>query len=239
MASPDTNTCSHRCAAKSRAASVHASSRLGRSMPSERPSVRDARADDLERIFEIYNEEVLHGTATFDTEPRVAGRDDAWLTARETRRHPVLVAVAGDDVVGWASLSPWSERGGYARTVEGSVYVDADHRRRGVGAAAARGPHRPGARCRRGSDPRADRRGQRAQRRPVRGLRLHAHRDAAALRREVRAHPRCRADGSSPRRQVRQPARSDQDERGRAVSRTSGGSTGGATAAASARTARR
>ena len=102
-------------------------------MTSPRASVRDARPEDLEAIFEIYNEEVLHGTATFDTEPRVLGRDDAWLTERDTERHPVVVAALDDRIAGWASLNPWSNRGGYARTVEGSVYVHRDERGRGVG----------------------------------------------------------------------------------------------------------
>lgn len=97
------------------------------------PSVRDARPGDLAAIFDIYNHEVLHGTATFDTEPRVAGRDDGWLTDRDNHRHPVLVASVDDQVVGWASLSAWSTRGAYARTAEASVYVHADHRGRGVG----------------------------------------------------------------------------------------------------------
>ena len=95
--------------------------------------VRDARPDDLDAIFEIYNHEVLHGTATFDTEPRVRGRDDGWLSERDATRHPVVVAVAGDDVAGWASLSAWSPRGAYARTAEASVYVRAADRGRGVG----------------------------------------------------------------------------------------------------------
>ena len=102
-------------------------------MPVQPPSVRDARPEDLGAIFEIYNDEVLHGTGTFDTEPRVVGRDDGWLTDRDPERHPALVAVADDQVVGWASLSPWSERPGYRRTAEGSVYVHPDHRGRGVG----------------------------------------------------------------------------------------------------------
>lgn len=99
----------------------------------QQPTVRDASVGDLEAIFAIYNREVLGGTATFDTEPRIAGRDDRWLTGRDPRRHPVLVADLGDHVAGWASLSPWSERGGYARTAEVSVYVDAGERRGGVG----------------------------------------------------------------------------------------------------------
>jgi phosphinothricin acetyltransferase len=97
------------------------------------PSVRDARLDDLEAIFQIYNHEVLHGTATFDTEPRTRGRDDGWLTGRDRERHPVIVAESDGCVIGWASLSAWSPRGAYARTVEVSVYVDASHRRSGIG----------------------------------------------------------------------------------------------------------
>lgn len=97
------------------------------------PAIRDAREDDLAAIFDIYNHEVLHGTATFDTEPRVTGRDDAWFTERDRDRHAVIVAEVGDRVVGWASLSPWSSRGAYARTAEASVYVDGDSRGRGVG----------------------------------------------------------------------------------------------------------
>ena len=100
-----------------------------------RPTIRDAQATDLGAIFGIYNHEVLHGTATFDFEPLVSGRDDAWLGERDTGRHPVIVAEVDDRVVGWASLSPWSSRGGYARTAEGSVYVHRDSRARGLGSA--------------------------------------------------------------------------------------------------------
>jgi phosphinothricin acetyltransferase len=96
-------------------------------------AVRDAAPADLDAIFAIYNEEVLHGTATFDTEPRVRGIDNGWLTDRDPARHPVLVAEDAGVLAGWGSLGPWSARGGYARTAEVSVYVDAGHRRRGVG----------------------------------------------------------------------------------------------------------
>jgi L-amino acid N-acyltransferase len=102
-------------------------------MASPPPSVRDARAEDLAAIFEIYNGEVEHGIATFDTEPRILGRDDAWLTERDAERHPVVVALLDERVAGWASLNPWSTRGAYARTVEASVYVHADHRGQGLG----------------------------------------------------------------------------------------------------------
>jgi L-amino acid N-acyltransferase YncA len=97
-------------------------------------AIRRAEPGDLGRIFEIYNREVAEEVTTFDTEPRVLGRDDGWLTEREDR-YPVLVGEADDEIAGWSSLSQWSPRGAYARTAEVSVYVDPAFRGRGYGKA--------------------------------------------------------------------------------------------------------
>ena len=40
-----------------------------------------------------------------------------------------------DEVVGWASIGPWSPRGAYRRTGEVSVYVDPPGRGAGIGRA--------------------------------------------------------------------------------------------------------
>src|SRR5687768_6104819 len=97
-------------------------------------TIRDATAADLPRIFAIYNEEIEHGIATFEVEPKRVDRDRGWLTERDDL-YPVLVAVEGDELIGWASLSQWSPRGAYRRTAEVSEYVDAGHRGHGVGTA--------------------------------------------------------------------------------------------------------
>lgn len=95
--------------------------------------IRGATRDDLPRIFAIYNREVEDGIATFDVEPRVVGANDGWLTER-AGCHPVLVATdAAGEVLGWASIGPWSPRGAYRRTGEVSVYVDEAARGHGVG----------------------------------------------------------------------------------------------------------
>jgi L-amino acid N-acyltransferase len=112
--------------------------------------VRAAREADLAAITAIYNEQVRCGTATFDTEPRGPEAARAWLAGHDPVRHPVLVAEEGGRVAGWASLTAWSPRGAYARTVEASVFVDGACRRRGAGrelvaaleAAARRAGHR-------------------------------------------------------------------------------------------------
>ena len=75
---------------------------------------------------------MLGGIATFDIDPREPGRDDGWLTDRAPY-HPVTVATASGEVVGWASIGPWSPRGAYRRTGEVSVYVDPERRGAGVG----------------------------------------------------------------------------------------------------------
>ncbi|MFA7331313.1 MAG: N-acetyltransferase family protein [Candidatus Delongbacteria bacterium] len=95
--------------------------------------VRSARPEDLAAITAIYNEQVLHGTATFDTEPRDAAAAREWLAAHGGTLHPVLVAEENGELAAWASLTAWSPRGAYARTVEASVFVAAEQRRRGLG----------------------------------------------------------------------------------------------------------
>jgi phosphinothricin acetyltransferase len=99
--------------------------------------IRDATRPDVPAIMEIYNEQVRHGTATFDTEPKAAADHDAWFTRHDRERYPILVAVEGDPVegdqiAGWARLHPWSDRSAYARSAENSVYVHTDWRGRGV-----------------------------------------------------------------------------------------------------------
>jgi L-amino acid N-acyltransferase YncA len=97
--------------------------------------VRMARPADLAAINEIYDHEVASGTSTFDTEPRSGARGHEWFDSHQSDAYPILVADSDSEIVGWASLTPWSERGAYARTVEGSLFVKATHRRTGVGRA--------------------------------------------------------------------------------------------------------
>ncbi len=97
--------------------------------------IRDATADDLEAIFSIYDGEVLHGTSTFDTTPRSPSQRLEWLEEHVGPRRPVIVAVRDGAVVGWASLSAWSDRCAYARAAEDSVYVATGARGAGVGRA--------------------------------------------------------------------------------------------------------
>lgn len=94
--------------------------------------IRPARLADAAAIAEIYNDVVLHGTATFDTEPRPLEAQVKWLEAHG-ERWPVIVWEAEGRVLGWASLSRWSDRKAYDESAENSVYVAASARGQGLG----------------------------------------------------------------------------------------------------------
>jgi phosphinothricin acetyltransferase len=95
-------------------------------------TVRKATRKDLSAITDIYNEAILTTVATFDTEPKTMEEQEAWFEAHGPK-YPVLVAEKEARVIGWASLSMWSDRCAYADTAEISVYVKQEHRGKGVG----------------------------------------------------------------------------------------------------------
>jgi phosphinothricin acetyltransferase len=97
--------------------------------------IRSATRADAAAITAIYNQAVLGSTATFDLEPETVTARRLWLRSAGTRL--CLVAEIGERVVGWSSLSRWSPRGGYDRTVEASIYVAPETQRAGVGLALA------------------------------------------------------------------------------------------------------
>jgi L-amino acid N-acyltransferase YncA len=80
------------------------------------------------RVKAIYQQGIDQGDATFElaTPDWVAWNADHLA-------YPRLIALTGDLVVGWAALSPVSERCVYEGVAEVSVYVDADFHRRGIG----------------------------------------------------------------------------------------------------------
>ncbi len=94
--------------------------------------IRPAILSDAGSIAEIYNEAILHTTATFDTEPKSAEDREQWLLQHRDR-HIVLCAVNNRKVVGFAALSPWSDRCAYQLSSEVSIYVAPASQGKGIG----------------------------------------------------------------------------------------------------------
>jgi len=95
-------------------------------------TTREATANDLYAITEIYNEAIVNNVATFDTEPKTTYEQERWFEDHDSK-HPILVAEMDDLVVGWASLSKWSDRCAYTDTGEVSLYIRAADRGKGIG----------------------------------------------------------------------------------------------------------
>ena len=87
-------------------------------------------AEDWPSVRDIYAEGIATGNATFEKSPPAY---DVWDGShlRDCR----LVAHVGEDLTGWAALSPVSGRCVYAGVAEVSVYVAAAARGHGVGKA--------------------------------------------------------------------------------------------------------
>lgn len=97
--------------------------------------IRGARESDLEAIRAIYNHAVEHTTAIWNETLVDLENRRQWWEARQAQGYPVIVAVEGARVLGYASFGDWRAFDGYRHTVEHSVYVDKDARGGGVGRA--------------------------------------------------------------------------------------------------------
>jgi phosphinothricin acetyltransferase len=81
-----------------------------------------------QEIKRIYTEGIDTGNATFETEC------PEWETWDKNHiKSCRLVALDGNKIVGWAALSPVSERCVYQGVAEVSIYVDSRFRGKGIG----------------------------------------------------------------------------------------------------------
>jgi L-amino acid N-acyltransferase YncA len=81
-----------------------------------------------QEIKRIYTEGIDTGNATFETEC------PEWETWDKNHiKSCRLVALDGNKIVGWAALSPVSERCVYQGVAEVSIYIDSHSRGKGIG----------------------------------------------------------------------------------------------------------
>jgi phosphinothricin acetyltransferase len=96
--------------------------------------IRPATEADLPAILAIYNDAVANTTAVWNDTPVDVANRKAWFDGRVVQGYPVLVAEE-DGVVGYGSFGDFRAFSGYRFTVEHSVYVAENGRRRGVASA--------------------------------------------------------------------------------------------------------
>lgn len=95
--------------------------------------VRNAVAEDIPAITEIYGQSVLNDAASFEIDPPDADEMVRRWTVIIAAGYPYLVACDDNgSVAGYAYASAYRPRPAYGATVENSVYVSLNFRRRGV-----------------------------------------------------------------------------------------------------------
>jgi phosphinothricin acetyltransferase len=86
-----------------------------------------------ESVLAILNDAIATSTALFDYGPREPASMVEWFRAKDARQFPVLGAVADDGtLLGFATYGTFRAWPAYKYTVEHSVYVHRDQRRRGI-----------------------------------------------------------------------------------------------------------
>lgn len=96
--------------------------------------IRSVQLADAGTIRDIYGPFVSKGAISFEIEPPDAAEMKRRIAAI-TERYPWLVFEVGGKVLGYAYAAAHHERHAYRWSVDVSVYLDSEARRRGVGRA--------------------------------------------------------------------------------------------------------
>ncbi|AWM15825.1 arsinothricin resistance N-acetyltransferase ArsN1 [Bacillus spizizenii] len=94
--------------------------------------IRTAKESDVNRILDIYNQGIADQIATLEVEEKDIDYMANWFSNREGK-YKVLVAEIDHCVVGWVSLNPYSHRCAYQGVADLSIYIDRNHRGKGIG----------------------------------------------------------------------------------------------------------
>ncbi|MGN7299448.1 arsinothricin resistance N-acetyltransferase ArsN1 family A [Ferdinandcohnia sp. SAFN-114] len=93
---------------------------------------RLASINDLESILNIYNQGIEDRIATLEENQKDIEYMTEWFN-NHNGRFAVLLIENNDEIVGWGSLNPYSNRCAYAGVTDLSIYIRRDYRGRGVG----------------------------------------------------------------------------------------------------------
>jgi phosphinothricin acetyltransferase len=96
--------------------------------------IRSGQQADLPALLAIYNHHVRTGHATFDEVEATLNERQRWFDGfQASGPHRVLVATVADDVLGYATSSPYRSHPAFDRTVETSIYLHPSAIGRGLG----------------------------------------------------------------------------------------------------------
>jgi L-amino acid N-acyltransferase YncA len=96
--------------------------------------IRSATMSDLAVLNDIYNHYVANSVCTYDELLLSLEDRRRWFEAHDSA-HPVVVAEAQEEIVGFGALSHFRQQGGFRITAENALYVRHDTTGHGIGSA--------------------------------------------------------------------------------------------------------
>lgn len=97
--------------------------------------IRLAKEEDLPEILEMYNDAILNTTAVYHYVPNTLEDRAKWLHSKQEAGEPVFVYEENGHVLGFATFGPFRPWPAYKYTIEHSVYVASEGKRKGIGTA--------------------------------------------------------------------------------------------------------
>jgi L-amino acid N-acyltransferase YncA len=98
----------------------------------ENVTIRIATEKDLAGILEIYNDAIVNTTAIYNYDKYTNADIQQWFADKKKTGQPVFVADIDNRVAGFVSYGPFRVRPAYKYSIEHSVYVHPDFRKRGL-----------------------------------------------------------------------------------------------------------
>ena len=97
--------------------------------------LREAQLADLAQIQRIYNHEIEHGFATWNTEIHDLNYFQRWFEQLQQQSFPLFVIedLQQQRIAGYAEYSTFRAISGFKQTVEHAVYIDPSYARKGLG----------------------------------------------------------------------------------------------------------
>jgi phosphinothricin acetyltransferase len=96
--------------------------------------IRLAKKSDLESLVEIYNQAIVKGKCTADTETFTVEERISWFEEHQSLEYPLYVYEVDDKVVGYLYFSGYRPgRKAMRFTAEVSYYIHNEHQGKGIG----------------------------------------------------------------------------------------------------------
>ncbi|MFB7141718.1 GNAT family N-acetyltransferase [Gottfriedia sp. NPDC056225] len=95
--------------------------------------IREATKEDLLDILAIYNDAILNTTAVYSYKPQSLEDRKIWFDQKMQEGFPIIVFEIDEKVAGFATFGPFRAWPAYKYSIEHSIYVNSEFRKKGIG----------------------------------------------------------------------------------------------------------